>query len=43
MKVIDQNIDATTSEVSVSQLATGTYLMKVSVNGQVGVYRILKQ
>ena len=42
-KVIDQNIDATTSEVNVSQLATGTYLMKVSVNGQVGTYRILKQ
>ena len=42
-KVIDQNIDATTSEVNVSQLATGTYLMKVSVNGQVGTYRIIKQ
>jgi len=41
-KIIDQDIDTTTSEVNVSQLATRTYLMKVSVNGQVDTYRILK-
>jgi hypothetical protein len=42
-KVIDQNVNATTSEINVSELSTGTYLMKVSVNGQTGIYKILKQ
>jgi hypothetical protein len=42
-KVIVQNINATTSEISVSELSTGTYIMKVSVNGQIGTYKILKQ
>ena len=42
-KVIDQNVNATTSEISVSELSTGTYIMKVSVNGQIGTYKILKQ
>ncbi|RMA64899.1 GEVED domain-containing protein [Ulvibacter antarcticus] len=42
-KVIDQNIDATTSVLDLSSLATGTYIMKVSANGQVGTYKILKK
>ena len=42
-KVIDQNINAITSELNVSHLNTGTYLMKVSVNGLIGTYKILKK
>ncbi|MDC8000339.1 T9SS type A sorting domain-containing protein [Aequorivita todarodis] len=41
--VIDNRVNATTSQVDISGLSTGTYLMKVSVNGQIGTYRILKQ
>lgn len=41
-KVLDQTVNATTSQFDVSNLTTGTYLMKVSVNGQTGVYKILK-
>jgi hypothetical protein len=42
-KVIDQKVDATTSQLNVSELATGAYIMKVSVNGQLGTYKILKK
>jgi hypothetical protein len=42
-KVYDQNINAITSELNVSDFATGAYLMKVSVNGQIGTYQILKK
>jgi hypothetical protein len=42
-KVIAQSVNATTSEINVSSLATGAYLMKVLVNGQTGVYKIIKQ
>ncbi|MGK0295051.1 MAG: hypothetical protein ACI884_001207, partial [Ulvibacter sp.] len=42
-KVIDQNVNSTTSELNVSDLATGTYILKVSVNGQIGTYKILKK
>ncbi|GHC54571.1 hypothetical protein GCM10008083_18530 [Ulvibacter litoralis] len=41
-KVVDQTINATTSQVDISKLATGTYLLQVSVNGQRGTYKILK-
>jgi hypothetical protein len=42
-KVFDQNINATRSEINVSELATGTYILQVSVNGQIGNYQILKK
>jgi hypothetical protein len=42
-RVIDQNVNSTTSELNVSDLATGTYILKVSVNGQIGTYKILKK
>ncbi len=41
--VIDNRVNATTSLVDISGLSTGTYLMKVTVNGQIGTYRVLKQ
>ena len=42
-KVIDLNVDATNIQVNVSSLSTGTYIMKVSVNGQIGTYKVLKK
>ncbi len=42
-QIFDQNINATTSELNVSDLATGNYFMKVSVNGQIGTFKILKK
>ena len=41
-RVIDSRVDATTSQMDVSALSTGTYLMKVTVNGQTGTYKVLK-
>ncbi len=34
--VVENRVNATTSQVDISGLSTGTYLMKVSVNGQIG-------
>jgi len=42
-KVIDQNIGATTSQLNVSNLSTGAYLMKVVSEGQTGTYRLIKK
>ena len=41
-KVMDVNVNATTSEINLSGLNTGTYIMKVSVEGQIGTYKVLK-
>ncbi len=40
--VLDSRVDATTSQLDVSALSTGSYLMKVTVNGQTGTYKVLK-
>jgi len=37
-----QRVNATTSQVDVSRLSTGTYFMKVTVDGQLGTYRVHK-
>ncbi len=42
-KVMDQNVEATTSQLDLSQFNTGTYIMKVSVKGQIGTYKIIKE
>jgi len=42
-QVIDLTIDATRSQIDVSSLQTGTYIMKATVNGQVGTYKIIKE
>tara|TARA_R110000850_G_scaffold277086_1_gene422458 strand:- start:204355 stop:207537 length:3183 start_codon:yes stop_codon:yes gene_type:complete len=42
-KVLEQNIGATTSQLDVANLASGTYLMKVSAEGQTGTYQIIKR
>lgn len=40
--VLSSKIGATTSDLDISGLTTGTYLMKVTVQGQTGTYRVLK-
>ncbi|MDC7995582.1 proprotein convertase P-domain-containing protein [Altibacter sp. HG106] len=42
-KVIDLNVNATSGQLNVSQLPVGAYIMQVSVNGQLGTYKIIKQ
>ncbi len=42
-RVMSQTINATSTELNVSDLSTGTYLMKVIVNGQLGVYKVIKE
>ncbi|TXD69385.1 T9SS type A sorting domain-containing protein [Aequorivita lipolytica] len=42
-KVIDQNIGSITTQLNVSNLSTGDYLMKVVSAGQTGIYRLIKK
>lgn len=41
-KVLGANIGATSSNLDISRLNVGTYLMQVSVEGKIGTYKILK-
>ncbi|PVW16535.1 T9SS-dependent choice-of-anchor J family protein [Marixanthomonas spongiae] len=42
-KVIDRPIDNVTADLDISSLSTGTYLMKVSVNGEIGTFKLIKR
>lgn len=43
-KIMDQEVNNVNSlEINVSNLAVGLYLMKVFINGQIGVFKIIKQ
>ncbi len=42
-KLMDLNVNATTTELNVSNLAAGTYIMEVTVNGQRGTYKVIKR
>tara|TARA_R100000306_G_scaffold6274_8_gene8761 strand:+ start:360 stop:3668 length:3309 start_codon:yes stop_codon:yes gene_type:complete len=42
-KVVDQTIGNVTTELDISALSTGTYIMKVSVNGEIGTYKVIKR
>lgn len=42
-KVIEQTVGATTGQLNVSNIAAGAYLMQVTVNGQVGTYKVMKR
>ena len=42
-KVMTVNVEATTSNISLAGLATGTYVMKVTVDGQTGTYKVTKK
>lgn len=41
-EVINKNIDSISSEINISNLSTGTYLMQVSINGVIGAFKLLK-
>jgi len=41
-KVIDQDINATSSQLNVSSLVTGAYLIQVSVDSRTATYKVLK-
>ncbi len=40
--VLNSKVGATTTDLDISGLTTGTYIMKVVVNGQTGTYKVLK-
>jgi len=42
-QLIEKNMGANQGTLDVSNLKTGTYLLKVTVNGQLGSYRFIKQ
>ncbi len=42
-KVMDSSLNTSSSTLDISGLSTGTYVMKVTVNGQTGTYKLLKQ
>jgi hypothetical protein len=42
-KVIDLSVDAISTQVNVSNLSSGAYIMKVIVGGQTGTYKIIKR
>ena len=41
-RVIEMSNNANTMELNVSSLTTGTYIMKITVNGEVGTYKLIK-
>ena len=41
-RVMDRSVGATTSQLDISALSRGTYLMEVTVNGQTGTFKVLK-
>jgi len=42
-QVLGQDVNATSTQLDTSSLATGAYLMKVTVNGQTGTYKVIKR
>lgn len=42
-KVLDQKIGVANTQLDVSNLSTGNYIMQVVIDGQKGVYQLLKQ
>jgi hypothetical protein len=42
-QVLNETVEATSTALDVSKLAVGAYVMKVSVNGEIGTYKIIKR
>lgn len=42
-QVMSRPVGATSTDLNLSGLATGTYVMKVSIDGQIGTYKVLKK
>lgn len=41
-EVLSTKVEATSSNISLAGLSAGTYMMKVTINGQVGTYKVVK-
>jgi len=41
-RVLDSRVGAAATQLDLSGLSAGSYLMKVTVNGQTGTYKLLK-
>ncbi|MBV1922405.1 MAG: T9SS type A sorting domain-containing protein [Flavobacteriaceae bacterium] len=41
-EIISEKIEALNSEINISNLVTGNYLIKVSINGFIGTYKLVK-
>ena len=41
--VLEQEVGATTSQLDISRLRSGVYLMQVAANGQIGTYKVIKE
>ena len=41
-KVISTKVGATSTEIDFSSLAVGTYVMKVTIDGQIGTYKVIR-
>ncbi|MCH7784813.1 MAG: T9SS type A sorting domain-containing protein [Bacteroidetes bacterium] len=42
-KVISQNINAFTSNINITSLTTGLYILKANINGKSGSYKLIKR
>ncbi|MFT4697196.1 MAG: hypothetical protein ACI9SJ_000312 [Flavobacteriaceae bacterium] len=41
-EVLNKRIDSINSEINISNLSAGTYIMKVSIDGYIGTYKMIK-
>ena len=42
-KVLDQNVNSVNTKLDISTLSSGNYIMRVSIDGQVGSYKVIKR
>lgn len=41
--ILEQEVNATSSQIDISRLTSGVYLMQISVDGQIGTYKVIKE
>jgi hypothetical protein len=41
-RVIESRVDGTDTQMDISALSNGTYIMKVDVNGEIRTYKLIK-
>ena len=41
-EILNKRVDSMSSEINISSLSTGNYLLKVSINGYIGTYKLIK-
>lgn len=42
-KVLETSLKANTASLDISTFSSGTYIMKISINGEIGTYKLIKQ